>query len=33
MHPRFLSDGGRTLYFVMSQWGPYCIFWMRANLH
>lgn len=32
MHPRFLADGGHTLYFVMSQWGPYCIFWMRATI-
>lgn len=32
MNPRFLANQGRTLYFVMSQWGPYCIFWMRATL-
>jgi len=32
MNPHFLSDGGRTIYFVMSQWDPYCVFWMRASL-
>jgi len=32
MNPHFLSDGGHTIYFVMSQWGPYCVFWMRASL-
>jgi len=28
----FLADGGHTLYFAMSLWGPYSIFWMRATL-
>ncbi len=32
MNPHFLSDGGHTIYFVMSQWDPYCVFWMRASL-
>ncbi len=32
MNPHFLADNGRTIYFVMSQWGPYRIFWMRATL-
>ena len=27
----FLADGGHTLYFAMSLWGPYSIFWMRAT--
>jgi hypothetical protein len=32
MNPHFLADHGRTIYFVMSQWGPYSVFWMRATL-
>ncbi len=32
MNTHFLGNGGRTLYFVMSQWNPYSIFWMSANL-
>ncbi len=32
MHPRFLEDGGRTVYFAMSQWLPYNVFWMKAVL-
>lgn len=32
MNEHFLSDGGHTIYFVMSQWDPYCVFWMRASL-
>jgi len=32
MNPYFLSDGGHTIYFVMSQWNPYCVYWMRASL-
>ena len=32
MHPQFLANGGHTIYFVMSLWGPYSIFWMRADL-
>jgi hypothetical protein len=32
MNPQFLSDNGHTIYFVMSQWGPYSVFWMRASL-
>jgi hypothetical protein len=32
MHPHFLAEGGHTIYFVMSQWGPYSVFWMRATL-
>jgi hypothetical protein len=32
MNPAFLADGGRTIYFVMSQWNPYSVFWMRATL-
>jgi hypothetical protein len=32
MNPQFLDQGGREIYFVMSEWGPYSVFWMRANL-
>jgi hypothetical protein len=32
MNPHFLGNGGRDVYFVMSQWGPYAVFWMRATL-
>ncbi len=32
MNPHFLANHGHTLYFVMSQWGPYRIFWMRVTL-
>jgi hypothetical protein len=32
MNAHFLSDGGHTIYFVMSEWNPYSVFWMRATL-
>lgn len=32
MNPHFLAAGGHTIYFVMSQWGPYSVFWMKASL-
>ena len=32
MNPHFLTNQGHTIYFVMSQWGPYRIFWMKATL-
>jgi len=32
MHPRFLADGGHTVYFTLSQWNPYSVFWMSASL-
>lgn len=32
MTPSFLRDNGRTLFFVMSQYGPYNTFIMRAQL-
>jgi hypothetical protein len=32
MNPHFLSKDGHTIYFVMSEWGPYAVFWMRATL-
>lgn len=32
MHPRYVADGGRTVYFAMSQWLPYNVFWYRVDL-
>lgn len=32
MSSHFLAHNGHTVYFVMSQWGPYAVFWMRASL-
>jgi hypothetical protein len=32
MNPHFLSGNGRTIYFVMSQWDVYSVFWMKASL-
>jgi hypothetical protein len=33
MTPSFLKDSGETLYLVMSQFGPYNTFILKANLH
>lgn len=30
--PRYTADGGRTLYFTLSVWDPYQVFWYRAEL-
>jgi hypothetical protein len=32
MLPRYTSDGGRTIYFTLSIWDPYEVFWYRADL-
>jgi hypothetical protein len=32
MEPHFLGNGGHDLYFVMSLWPAYAVFWMRATL-
>ncbi len=32
MNPHFVTNAGHTLYFVMSQWNPYAVFWMKATL-
>lgn len=32
MHPRYVSDDGRTIYFTLSLWGPYNVFWFSAEL-
>lgn len=28
----FTSDGGRTIYFTLSKWGPYNVYWFKADL-
>ncbi len=30
MHPRYFEDDGQTVYFLMSQFGPYNVFLMKA---
>lgn len=32
MNPRYVSDDGRTVYFTLSLWGPYNVFWFSADL-
>ncbi|WP_238012263.1 DUF4185 domain-containing protein [Dactylosporangium sp. AC04546] len=32
MAPQYTADGGRTIYFALSVWGPYNVFWYRADL-
>lgn len=32
MHAPYVADGGRTIYFTLSLWGPYNVFWYRAEL-
>ncbi|WP_129785156.1 DUF4185 domain-containing protein [Promicromonospora panici] len=32
MLPRYTEDGGRTIYFALSIWDPYNVFWYRAEL-
>lgn len=32
MMPRYTEDGGRTIYFTLSIWDPYNVFWYRAEL-
>lgn len=31
-HPDYVSDDGRTLYFTLSLWGPYNVFWYSLDL-
>ena len=33
LNPKFMEDDGRTIYFTMSLWGPYNVFWMKATLN
>lgn len=30
--PRYVSDDGRTIYFTLSLWGPYNVFWFSMDL-
>ncbi|WP_166351986.1 DUF4185 domain-containing protein [Phytoactinopolyspora limicola] len=32
LHPKYVSDDGRTIYFMLSLWGPYNVFWFTADL-
>lgn len=32
MNPRYVADGGRKIYFTMSLWGPYNVFWFGVDL-
>lgn len=32
MLPEYTADGGRTIYFTLSKWGPYNVYWYRAEL-
>jgi len=32
MNPKYMEDDGRTIYFTLSLWDPYNVFWMKASL-
>jgi hypothetical protein len=32
MNPRYVSGDGRTIYFTLSLWGPYNVFWFSVDL-
>ena len=32
MNPRYVADGGRRIYFTLSLWGPYNVFWFSVDL-
>ncbi|HZG77017.1 MAG TPA: DUF4185 domain-containing protein [Paenibacillus sp.] len=32
MNPRYTANDGRTIYFALSLWDPYNVFWFRADL-
>lgn len=32
MHPKYVSADGRTVYFTMSLWGPYNVYWFSMEL-
>ncbi|NYE18378.1 DUF4185 domain-containing protein [Microbacterium immunditiarum] len=32
MNPRYVDEGGRRIYFAMSLWGPYNVFWFSVDL-
>ncbi|WP_169082490.1 DUF4185 domain-containing protein [Paenibacillus sp. PL91] len=33
MNPRYMEDEGRTIYFTLSLWEPYNVFWFKATLN
>ncbi|OMF22899.1 carbohydrate-binding protein [Paenibacillus sp. FSL H8-0548] len=33
MNPQYMEDGGSTIYFTLSLWEPYNVFWYKATLH
>jgi len=32
MNAQYVADGGKTVYFALSIWGPYNVFWYKAEL-
>lgn len=32
MNPRYVEERGRIIYFTISRWGPYNVYWMSAEL-
>lgn len=32
MSPQYMEDDGRTLYFTLSLWDPYNVFWFKVNV-
>jgi hypothetical protein len=32
MQPEYTANEGRTIYFTLSKWGPYNVYWYRADL-
>jgi hypothetical protein len=32
MSSRYTANHGRTIYFTLSKWGPYNVFWYQADL-
>ncbi|SFI29242.1 protein of unknown function [Paenibacillus sp. UNC496MF] len=32
MNDRYTADGGKTIYFTLSLWNPYNVFWFKADL-
>jgi hypothetical protein len=32
MHPWYVENDGEVIYFTMSLWGPYSVYWMRSRL-
>jgi hypothetical protein len=32
LNPRYVAEGGRRIFFSMSLWGPYNVFWFSVDL-